>query len=125
MKSNNPYRSAIQIAKTIDLSGSLLNILGYAALQRGIEADGDDKIERNGGWLCSEYHLKKAMKPMVASENDAGINGVQFEDYGKMLAYLLCLYGLDAVACNPNQLPVEFSIMLDGADLSLSYLSHQ
>jgi hypothetical protein len=115
VKSINPYRSAILIAKTIDLSWSLLNILGYTALQRGVEANGDDEIKRNGGWLCSEYYLKKAMKlvemaahavipfvPTVASENDAGIDGVQF-DYGKMLAYLLHLYGLDAVACDPNQ----------------------
>jgi hypothetical protein len=84
MKSNNPYRCAIQIAKTIDLSGSLLNISGYAALQRGVEADGE-KIERKGGWLTLEYHLKKAMRsvedaadavilfvPTVASENDEG-----------------------------------------------------
>jgi hypothetical protein len=126
VKSENPYRSAIQIAKVIDLSGSLLNLSGYNALRKGVEGDGDGKIERNGGWLVSKYHLMKAMKavevgaqavipfvPTVASENDDGIDGVQF-DYGKLLAFLIRLYGLDAVARDPNQPPVEFSITLDG-----------
>jgi hypothetical protein len=54
---------------------------------------------------------------VVASKNNKGIDSVQF-DYCKLLAYLLSLYGLDAVARDPNQPPAEFSIMLDGADLS-------
>jgi hypothetical protein len=38
VKSKNPYRSAMQIAKVIDLSGSLLNILGYVALgNKGVD----------------------------------------------------------------------------------------
>jgi hypothetical protein len=32
VKRKKPYRSATQIAKVIDLSGSLLNISGYDAL---------------------------------------------------------------------------------------------
>jgi hypothetical protein len=39
------------------------------------------------------------------------------------LSYLLQLYGLDTVARDPNQLPVEFSITLGGADISRN-LSH-
>jgi hypothetical protein len=38
-------------------------------------------------------------------------------NYSKLLAYLLHLYGLDDVARDPNQPPVEFSITLDSADL--------
>jgi hypothetical protein len=135
VKSKNPYRSAMQIAKVIDLSGSLLNLSGYKALRKGVEGDDDGKIERNGGWLTSPYHIMKAMKqveaaadavipfvPTIASENDNGIDGVQF-DYGKLLAYILRLYGLHDVARDPNQPPVEFSITLDGADLSRN-ISH-
>jgi hypothetical protein len=135
VKRENPYRSAMKIAKVIDLSGSLLNISGYNALRKGVEGDGDGKIERNGGWLASKYHLMRAMKlveeaastvipfaPTIASENDDGIDGVQF-DYGKLLTYLLRLYGLDTVALDPHQPPVEFSITLDGADLSRN-ISH-
>jgi hypothetical protein len=62
VKRENPcYCSAMQIAKVIDLSGSLLNIAGYDALWKGIEGDGDGKIEQNGGWLVSKYHLMKAI----------------------------------------------------------------
>jgi hypothetical protein len=106
--------SAIQIAKVIGLSDSLLNIAGYNALRKGVKGDGDAKIERNGGWLVSKYHLMKAMKmikvaaqaiipfvPTVTSENDDSIDGVQF-DYCKLLAFPICLYGLDAAACDPN-----------------------
>jgi hypothetical protein len=41
----NYYPSAMQIAKVIDRSGSLLNISGYVALWKGVEADGAGKIE--------------------------------------------------------------------------------
>jgi hypothetical protein len=55
--------------------------------------------------------------PMGAAKADDGINRIIFE-YPQMLAYLLKLFQLDDIACDPNQPPVEFSIALDGADLS-------
>jgi hypothetical protein len=126
----NPYRSAMNIARTIDLSGSLLNLSGFNALRKGVEGDEKGLIRRNGGWLTSKYHVMKAMSavstaaqaviPYSALEQaqlEDGIDGVQF-DYGKLLAYLLRLYKLDDVARDPNQPPVQFSITLDGADLS-------
>jgi hypothetical protein len=46
------------------------------------------------------------------------VDGVQIE-YKPLLAYLLKLYKLDNnVVRDVNQLPVKFSITLDGADLS-------
>jgi hypothetical protein len=48
----NPYCHVI-----IDLSGSLLNLSGYDALRKGMEGDNDGKVERNGGWLASKYHV--------------------------------------------------------------------
>jgi hypothetical protein len=127
----NPYQSAMQSAKIIDLnSGSLLNLLGYVALRKGVEANGGVKISRCGGWLLSKYHVMKAMTavstaaqavipfaPMGAAQLEDRIDGIQF-DYCKLLAYLLCLYKLDNVARDPNQPPVQFSITLDGTDLS-------
>jgi hypothetical protein len=128
----NPYRRAIQIAKIIDLSGSLLNLSGYNALRLGMEGDDEGKVERNGGWLASKYHVMKSMTavetaarvqiPFTIVEPGDGIDGVEF-DLPKMLAYLLRLYKLDAVALNPDEPPVEFSITLDGADLSRN-ISH-
>jgi hypothetical protein len=120
----------MQVAKVIDLSESLLNLSGFDALRKGVEGDEDGKIARCGGWLTSKYHGMKAMTavsaasqsvipfaPMGAAQLEDGIGGVQF-DYGKLLAYLLCLYKLDDVARDPNQPSVQFSITLDGADLS-------
>jgi hypothetical protein len=132
IQGKNPYRRAIEIAKIIDLSGSLINLSGYNALRKGVEGDADGKVERNGGWLASKYHVMKCMKavetaaqvdlplkPLILTDD---IDGVQFE-YDKLLAYLLKLYKLDDVAKNPAEPPVEFSITLDGADLSRN-ISH-
>jgi hypothetical protein len=112
------------------LSGSLLNLLSYDALRKGVEANGEGNISRCGGWLMRKYHVMKAMTavstaaqavipfaPMGAAQLEDRIDGIQF-DYRKLLAYLLCLYKLDDVAWDPNQPPVQFSIILDGADLS-------
>jgi hypothetical protein len=128
----NPYRRAIQIAKIIDLSGSLLNLSGYNALRKGMEGDDEGKVERNGGWLASKYHVMKSMTavetaarehiPFTTVAPGDGVDGVEF-DLPKMLAYLLRLYKLDVVALNPDEPPVEFSITLDGADLSRN-ISH-
>jgi hypothetical protein len=57
----NPYQRAMQIAKIIDHSGSVINLSGYDALRKGIEGDAAGKIERNGGWLVSKYHVMQAM----------------------------------------------------------------
>jgi hypothetical protein len=133
IKSENPYRRAIQIAKIIDLSGSLLNLSGYNALRKGMEGDQEGKIERNGGWLlASKYHVMKSMTavetaarehiPFTPVAQGDGVDGVEF-DLPKLLAYLLRLYKLDEVALNPDKPPVEFSITLDGADLSRN-ISH-
>ena len=105
VKSKNPYRSAMQIAKVIDLSGSLLNLSGYKALRKGVEGNDDGKIER----------IMKAMKqveaaadavipfvPTIASKNDNGIDGLQF-DYGKLLAYILRMYGRAAQCCTGSK----------------------
>lgn len=137
IKRKNPYRRAMQVAKIIDLSGSLLNLSGYNALRQGIEADGG-KIERNGGWLASRYHVMKSMTAVevaaqidipfspvdavVAEDGDNGIDGIQF-DFGKLLYFLLKLYKLDGAHRDLTQPPVEFSITLDGADLSRN-ISH-
>ncbi len=65
----NPYQRAMQIAKIIDLSGSVINLSGYDALRKGMEADAAGKIERNGGWLVSKYHVMQAMtKVEIAAE---------------------------------------------------------
>jgi hypothetical protein len=132
IQGKNPYRRAIEIAKIIDLSGSLINLSAYHSLRKGMEGDMNGKVERNGGWLASKYHVMKCMtsvetaaqvdiplKPLLLSDN---IDGVQFE-YDKLLAYLLKLYKLDDVAKNPEEPPVEFSITLDGADISRN-ISH-
>jgi hypothetical protein len=55
--------------------------------------------------------------PTVLSPNGDATPSVQF-DYGILLAYLLCLYKLNDVARDPYQPPIQFSITLDGADLS-------
>jgi hypothetical protein len=68
--------------------------------------------------LCPPQHKYVIpFAPMGAAQLEDGIDGVQF-DYGKLLAYLLRLYKLDDVARDPNQPSVQFSITLDGADLS-------
>jgi hypothetical protein len=128
----NPYRRAMQIARILDLSGSVLNLSGYNALRKGMEADVDGRIVRNGGWLVSKYHVMKAMTqvedaakqviPFFSLAPAAGIDGIYF-DYPKLLAYLLKLYKLDVVASDLTQPAVEFSITLDGADLSRN-ISH-
>ena len=127
----NPYRRAMKIARILDLSGSVLNLSGYDALRKGIEGDVDGRIERNGGWLVSKYHIMKAMRkveeaakhviPFFPLEPAAGIDGIFF-DYPKLLGYLLKLYKLDVVASDPTQPAVEFSITFDGADLSRNIL---
>jgi hypothetical protein len=133
IQGENPYRRAIEIAKIIDLSGSLINLSGYDTLRRGVEGNEFGKVERNGGWLASKYHVMKCMTAVEAAaqidiplkhplELPANVDGVQFE-YEPLLAYLLKLYKLDDVARDPNALPVEFSITLDGADLSRN-ISH-
>jgi hypothetical protein len=78
----------------------------------------------------SKYHIMKAMLavstaaqavipfiPTGAAQLKDGIDGVQF-DYSKLLAFLLCLYKLDNVMADPNQPFIQFSIALDGANLS-------
>jgi hypothetical protein len=55
----NPYSRTLQIAKIINLSGSLLNLSGYDALRKGMEGDNGGKVERNGRWLASKYHVTK------------------------------------------------------------------
>jgi hypothetical protein len=133
IQGENPYRRAIEIAKIIDLSGSLINLSGYDTLRKGVEGDAAGKVERNGGWLASKYHVMKCMTAVeIAAQKEiplkhpldmpANVDGVQFE-YEPLLAYLLKLYKLDDVARDVNQLPVEFSITLDGADLSRN-ISH-
>jgi hypothetical protein len=122
----NPYRRAIEIAKVIDLSGSVLNLSGYDTLRRGIEADENGKIKRMGGWLTSTYMVKKAMKkveehakgviPFDVVDVD-GIDGFKF-DYEALLLYLIKLFKLEDAARDINQPPVQISITLDGADLS-------
>jgi hypothetical protein len=49
-------------AKIINLSGNLINLSGYNALCKGVEGDANGKVERNGGWLASKYHVMKCMK---------------------------------------------------------------
>ncbi len=117
IQSENPYRRAIQIAKIIDLSGSLLNLSGYDALRKGMEGDNDGKVERNGGWLASKYHVMKSMTavetaarehiPFSTIAPEDGVDGVSF-DLTKILAYLLRLYKLDVVAASSDEPPVEF-----------------
>jgi hypothetical protein len=128
----------MQVAKKIDLSGSLLNLSGYHALRKGIEGDEEGKIERNGGWLASKYHVMKSMKAVeviaqinipfspieavAAKDGENGIDSIVF-DFGKILGFLLKLYQLDEPHRDLTQPPVEFSITLDGADL-LQNISH-
>jgi hypothetical protein len=102
----NPYHGAMEIAKIIDLSGSVLNLSGYATLRRGMEADGTGKIDRMGGWLCSPYQVRKAMNMVEAHArgvipfevvNVEGIDGFKFE-YEQLLLYLLKLFKLEDAA---------------------------
>jgi hypothetical protein len=131
----NPYRRAMTIAKVIDLGGSVLNLSGYDQLRKGVEGNIEGHIERNGGWLASKWFVMKAMtavetaaqavipfSPLGAAELEDGIDGIQFE-YAPFLAYVLKLFQLDEVARDPNAAPVQFSITLDGADLSRN-ISH-
>jgi hypothetical protein len=62
IQGKNPYRRAIEIAKIIDLSGSLINLSAYHSLRMGMEGDVNGKVERNGGWLASKYNVMKCMK---------------------------------------------------------------
>ncbi len=59
IKSDNPYCHAIQIAKIIDLSGSLLKLSRYNSLRKGLEGDDEGKVKRNGGWLASKFQVLK------------------------------------------------------------------
>ncbi len=60
--------------------------------------------------------------PVAAKDGENGIDGIVF-DFGKLLGFLLKLYKLDKPHRDLTQPPVEFSIALDGADLSLN-ISH-
>jgi hypothetical protein len=78
----NPYHHAMQVAKIIDLSRSLLNLSGYHALRKGIEGDEEGKIERNGGWLASKYHVMKSMKAVeVAAQIDIPFSLIDNTDH--------------------------------------------
>jgi hypothetical protein len=122
----NPYHCAIKIGKVIDLSVSVLNLSGFDSLRRGMKADENHKINRMGGWLCSTYQLKKAMKkvkehakgviPFKIVDVD-GIDGLKF-DFEPLLLYVLKLFKLEDAVRDINQPPVQISITLDGADLS-------
>jgi hypothetical protein len=91
----------MQIARIIDLSGLVLNLSGYDALRKGMEMDADGKIERNGGWLVSKYHVMQAMTkvkvvaqvvvPFYPLPPASGIDGVYF-DFEKLLLFLLKIY---------------------------------
>jgi hypothetical protein len=122
----NPFSPGIEIAKIIDLSGSVLNLSGYGTLRLGMEADEDGKIKQNGGWLVSKYKVSQAMT--TVEEHAKGvipfdvvdvdkIDGFKF-DYEPLLLYLLKLFKLEDAARDMNQPPVQISITLDGADLS-------
>jgi hypothetical protein len=123
----NPYHCAIEITNIINLSGNLIKLSGYDALRKGMEGDANGKVHRNGGWLASKYHMIKCMKsvetaaqvnlPMKPLNLADNIDDVQFE-YGKLLAYLLKLSKLDDVVKSPEEPLVEFSITLDGTNLS-------
>jgi hypothetical protein len=128
IQGENPYGRTIKIAKIIDLSGSLVNLSGYDTLRKGVQGDAAGNMERNGDWLVSKYHIMKCMTAIkIAVQNEiplkhyldlpANVDGIQFE-YKLLFAYLLKLYKLDNMVRDANQLPVEFSITLDGADLS-------
>jgi hypothetical protein len=54
IQGENPYHCAIEIAKIINLSGSLINLSGYDTLQKGVEGDATGKVERDGGWLVGK-----------------------------------------------------------------------
>jgi hypothetical protein len=122
----NPYRRAIEIAKVIDLSGSVLNLSGYDTLRLGMEADENGRVKRMGGYLTSKYQVRKAMSlieehakgviPYEVVDVD-GIDGFKFE-YEPLLLYILKLFKLKDAARDINQPPVQISITLDGADLS-------
>jgi hypothetical protein len=131
----NPYRRAMIIAKVIDLGGSVLNLSGYDQLRKGVEGDAQGSIVRKGGWLASKYYVMKAMTAVEtaaqhvipftnlgADDLEDGIDGICF-DYAPFLAYVLKLFKLDEVARDPDAAPVQFSITLDGADLSRN-ISH-
>jgi hypothetical protein len=131
----NPYRRAMIIAKVIDLGGSVLNLSGYDQLRKGVEGDAQGSIVRKGGWLASKYYVMKAMTAVetaaqhvipftnLGADNlEDGIDGICF-DYAPFLAYVLKLFKLDEVARDPDAAPVQFSITLDGADLSRN-ISH-
>jgi hypothetical protein len=64
VQGENPYQHAIEIAKIIDLSGSLIHLSGYDTLWKGIKGDATGKVERNGSWLSSNYHIMKCMKAL-------------------------------------------------------------
>jgi hypothetical protein len=55
------YCHAIEIAKFIYLSGSLLNLSRYNILWLGLEAYGTGRVEQMGGLLASKHQVKKAM----------------------------------------------------------------
>jgi hypothetical protein len=106
----------MKIAKVIDLNGSLLNMLGYDVLRKGVEGDTNRYIECNGDWLTSKYFIMKAMM-VVETAADAvipfhavgaavlvdGINCIVFE-YPHMLAYLLKLFRLELLMILTNLL---------------------
>jgi hypothetical protein len=110
----------MQIAKVLDLNGSVLNLPGYNALRKGVKGDVEGYIECNGSWLTSKDFVMKVVMavetaanavipfhPMGATRLDDGIDGIVFE-YSQMFAYLLKLFSLDDIARNPNHPPVEF-----------------
>jgi hypothetical protein len=67
-------------------------------LRKGIKGDNDGKVERNGGWLASKYHVMKLMTavdtaareriPFTPIASGDGVNGIEF-DLLKLQAYLL------------------------------------
>jgi hypothetical protein len=93
----NPYRHAIETAKVIELSGSLLNLSGYNTLCRGMEADEHGKIDRMSGWLCSTYQLKKAMKNV--EEHAKGVIPFEVAASSLTMNHCCCTQTIQARRC--------------------------
>ena len=124
----SPLLNACEVAKLMDVSGSVINLKAVHLL-RQMETDGDCAPEKSSDWITSTYKVKDAMYHLeekgqgiipFKTTDESGFDGAVF-DYKKMFLFLVRYYKLEEAALDPSTGPVQWCFTLDGADISTNY----